>query len=345
MMKKIYLLTLTGLMVTVGVTAQSLRKESGTIGPVNVSSSRVKVITTGENRAVGDTLMYAPFFDIYVNATDQATFALSNDDQDGLVANNGGNWTGSFAFWYTLPPDNTADLTAFDLTAPWADSANFAGATSWFLPAGQADNWLSMGPITVPALGAKLSWRVKTNPAYRDGYRVLVNGTGLDPVADFGSEVIYSRADSYPNATDAIDTVWTYYSVNIPPSYNSSQVYFGFNHTANDMDVLWLDEILMVEFPTMGVDDHEFDGFGLTNVMPNPASDVAYINYQLGKTADVTFVVTDINGKVVSTLYQGSKEMGAYTYPLTVNELNSGIYFVTLKAGNFSSTKKLIVSK
>jgi hypothetical protein len=79
--------------------------------------------------------------------------------------------------------------------------------------------------------------------------------------------------------------------------------------------------------------------------MPNPATDVAYVNYALGANAEVTLMVTDINGKVVANLNQGTKEMGTYNYPLTVSEFNSGVYFVTLKAGQFSSTKKLMVTK
>lgn len=340
-MKKFYSLTLTGLLVG-SLSAQSMQKSNLTSnGAFNVSSSRIKVLEMSEERATGDTLMYAPFFDIYVNPTDQAAFNLSNDDIDGLTASNGGNWTGSFAFWYSI--GDAADLTPFDMTAPWYDSANFAGATSWFTPAGQADNWLSMGPITVPASGAKLSWRVRTNPSWRDGYSVLVNGTGLDPTADFGSEVIYSRTDSYPNATDGVDTVWQYYSANIPPSYNGNPVYFGFHHTANDMDVLWLDEILMVEWPTAGIEDLE--GFGFAQITPNPAINFATINYAIGSTSEVTFTVTDLNGKVVANINQGTKEMGMYNYPLNVTEFNSGVYFVTLKAGQFSSTQKLMVTK
>jgi hypothetical protein len=343
MMKKLYVVTLTGLMVA-GLSAQSLQKGNLSVNGVsNVSNSRIKVLPMSEERALGDTLLYAPFFDIYVNPTDQAGFNLSNDDIDGLTANNGGNWTGSFAFWFTI--GDAADLTPFDMASSWNDSANFTGATSWFAPPGQADNWLSMGPITVPATGATLKWRVKTNPQFKDGYRVLVNGTGLDPTADFGTEVIYSRADVAPNTTDNIDTVWTYYQANIPMSYNGNQVYFGFNHTADDMDVLWLDEILMVESATAGVDNNQFEGFGLNNVMPNPATDFAYINYNLGSNAEVSFVVTDINGKVVANINQGTKDSGTYNYALGVSEFNSGVYFVTLKAGQFSSTKKLLVTK
>lgn len=343
MMKKIYVLTLTGLMVT-GAFAQSPQRANlSSNGSPVLSNSPIRILgLSDDERAIGDTLLYIPFTAIYVNPTDQAAFGLSNDDQDGLTANNGAPWTGSFAFFYSL---SATDETHFDSTAAWADTAFIAGATSWFTPAGQADNWLSFGPITVPATGATLSWRVHTNPQYRDGYSVLVNGTGLDPTVDFGTEVIYSRADENPNDSDFVDTVWTNYSANIPASYNGNPVYFGFHHTANDMDVLWLDEILMVESNTAGIDANQFEGFGFNKIMPNPAVDFAYINYTLGKSSDVTFTVTDINGKVVSSLYQGTKESGTYNYPLGVSELNTGVYFVTLKAGQFSSTKKLMVTK
>lgn len=344
MMKKIYLLTLTGLMVS-AVSAQSLQK--GNLTPTNstsIPSSRIQVIEMTGERAVGDTLMYAPFTDIYVNPTDQGTFTFNNEDVDGLTPYNAGSgWTSDWMFFYSI--GDAADLTAFDMAAPWNDSAFFGAATSWFNPAGQADNWLSMGPITVPAIGAKLSWRVKTNPAYRDGYSVEVNGTGAASTDFSGTEVIYSRTDLYPNTTDAVDTIWTYYSANIPASYNGSQVYFGFHHTANDMDVLWIDEILMVEFPTMGIDDNQFEGFGFNNVMPNPATDLAYFNYSLGKSAEVTFTVTDLNGKVVSVVNQGTKESGTYNYAMNVEEFSAGIYVVSMTAGQFKSTKKLVVGK
>ena len=289
-MKKIYILTLTGLMVT-GLSAQTLQRANPLgVGSPTLSNSPLNIMSIGdEERAVGDTLLYIPFTAIYVNPTDQAAFALSNDDQDGLTANNGAPWTGSFAFFYSL---SATDETHFDSTSTWADTAFIAGATSWFTPLGQADNWLSFGPITVPATGATLTWRVHTNPSYRDGYSVLVNGTGLDPTVDFGTEIIYTRPDSYPNATDNVDTVWTFYSANIPATYNGIPVYFGFHHTANDMDVLWLDEILMVEANTAGIDANQFEGFGFNSVMPNPAVDFATINYTLGKSSAVSFIVT-----------------------------------------------------
>lgn len=339
-MKKIYLLTLTGLFAA-ALTAQT--KSSSVVVNANPFIPSEGFAMDIRQQAVGDTLLYIPFVDIYVNPTDQASFQFNNEDVDGLTPYNAGlGWTSNWMFFYSI--GDAADLTPFDIASPWNDSAFFAAATSWFNPAGQADNWMSFGPITVPAIGAKLQWRVKTNPAYRDGYSVEVNGTGVASTDFSGTEIIYSRTDLYPNTTDNIDTVWTYYNVNIPPSYNGSPVYVGFHHTANDMDVLWLDEILMTEYPTASI-ENEFEGFNFSNIMPNPAKDIVYVNYAIGSTSEVSFHITDINGRVVANMNLGSKEIGNYNTTIDVSTFNAGIYFVTLKAGQFSSTQKLVVGK
>lgn len=338
-MKKIYLLTLTGLFAA-ALTAQTKSNSVVVTADPFIPSEGFAVDV--RTQAVGDTLLYIPFTAIFVNPTDQASFQFNNEDVDGLTPYNAGSgWTSDWMFWYNTTP---GEATPFDMASPWADTAFYTSATSWFNPAGQADNWLSFGPITVPAIGAKLQWRVKTNPAYRDGYTVEVNGTGVMSTDFTGTEVIYTRTELYPNTTDNIDTVWTYYNVNIPPSYNGSPVYVGFHHYTYDMDVLWLDEILMTEFPTAGI-ENTMDGFNFSNIMPNPAKDIVYVKYAIGTTSEVTFNVTDINGRVVANINLGAKEMGDYTSTIDVSTFNAGIYFVTLKAGQFSSTQKLVVGK
>ncbi|MFA5032449.1 MAG: T9SS type A sorting domain-containing protein [bacterium] len=41
----------------------------------------------------------------------------------------------------------------------------------------------------------------------------------------------------------------------------------------------------------------------------------------------------------------GEKEAGSYTVDLDAKKLPSGIYFSTLTAGNYKSTKKLVLMK
>ena len=92
----------------------------------------------------------------------------------------------------------------------------------------------------------------------------------------------------------------------------------------------------------------------LTNY-PNPFNPETWIPYQLAKPADVTLAICDINGHVVRTLKLGHQRAGVYYSRIRAahwdgkNEqgerVASGIYFYTLKAGNFSATKKMLIRK
>jgi len=55
--------------------------------------------------------------------------------------------------------------------------------------------------------------------------------------------------------------------------------------------------------------------------------------------------VYNILGKEVATLVNKNKPVGMYNVQFTMNNLPSGIYFYTLKAGSFSDTKKMLLLK
>ncbi len=60
---------------------------------------------------------------------------------------------------------------------------------------------------------------------------------------------------------------------------------------------------------------------------------------------NVTLTVYDILGRKVATLVNELKPPGDYSVKFSGNGLPSGIYFYTLRAGNFSTTKKMILMK
>lgn len=76
-------------------------------------------------------------------------------------------------------------------------------------------------------------------------------------------------------------------------------------------------------------------------VYPNPASNRANINLVLESNESVTLQIIDISGKVVRNRDYGQLN-GAYTLPIGLNDLESGIYFVNLLIGNQAITQKLI---
>ena len=88
---------------------------------------------------------------------------------------------------------------------------------------------------------------------------------------------------------------------------------------------------------------------------PNPFNPETWIPYQLAKPAEVTVSIHTADGKLVRTLALGQlpagvyqeKDRAAYWDGTNVQgePVASGVYFYTLKAGDFSATKKMLIRK
>jgi hypothetical protein len=55
--------------------------------------------------------------------------------------------------------------------------------------------------------------------------------------------------------------------------------------------------------------------------------------------------VFDLIGREVTTLVNETKAPGSYTVQFNGANLPSGLYLYSMKAGNFTSTKKLMLTK
>lgn len=88
---------------------------------------------------------------------------------------------------------------------------------------------------------------------------------------------------------------------------------------------------------------------------PNPFNPETWIPYQLAKPADVSLTIYAANGAVVRTLTLGHQAAGIYQNRSRAiywdgkndvgEEVASGIYFYTLIADDFKSTRKLLIRK
>ena len=78
---------------------------------------------------------------------------------------------------------------------------------------------------------------------------------------------------------------------------------------------------------------------------PNPFNPETTINFQLPADKFVTLKVYDITGREVSTLVNGYKSKGKYEIKFHLANLASGIYYYSLKAGNFFKTRKMLFLK
>ncbi|HVO76296.1 MAG TPA: T9SS type A sorting domain-containing protein, partial [Ignavibacteriaceae bacterium] len=84
---------------------------------------------------------------------------------------------------------------------------------------------------------------------------------------------------------------------------------------------------------------------------PNPFNPSTKIQYTVGSPANgtgrqfVTLKVYDILGNEIITLVNEEKQPGQYEIEFNAKALSSGIYFYRLQAGNYNSTRKMILLK
>jgi len=85
--------------------------------------------------------------------------------------------------------------------------------------------------------------------------------------------------------------------------------------------------------------------FKLHNNYPNPFNPTTNLEFGISELGFVTLKVYDVSGKEVMTLVNEQKAPGYYTVSFNGANLSSGIYFYSIKAGDFVSTKKMTLLK
>ncbi len=78
---------------------------------------------------------------------------------------------------------------------------------------------------------------------------------------------------------------------------------------------------------------------------PNPFNPTTVIEYQIPQQGLVSLKVFDILGREVATIVNGVQTAGTHSITFDGSKLSSGVYFYSLKTGNFFGVKKLILMK
>jgi len=79
---------------------------------------------------------------------------------------------------------------------------------------------------------------------------------------------------------------------------------------------------------------------------PNPFNGETTIEFDINKQSKVSLFVTDVTGKVIATLLNGSnKEEGVHQFRFEGNHLTQGIYYCTLIANDKATTQKMMLMK
>jgi hypothetical protein len=118
------------------------------------------------------------------------------------------------------------------------DDANnvLAVSTSWYTPAGTANDWIITPAITIPAGGATLKFRTRSaDPNFADGFEVRCGNT---PNIAGQTNLLLSVA--------AEQATWNNRFISLN-SFAGQTIHISFRNNSNDKLVLFLDDILVQE--------------------------------------------------------------------------------------------------
>ncbi len=96
----------------------------------------------------------------------------------------------------------------------------------------------------------------------------------------------------------------------------------------------------------------KFSGVGIANlvesgsfskVYPNPMSNTAMIEFTLETSGNVQIAIYNAVGQAVRTVLNEERTSGVHTVTFDRGELNHGLYFYSIKAGNKVETQKLMI--
>ena len=87
------------------------------------------------------------------------------------------------------------------------------------------------------------------------------------------------------------------------------------------------------------------EGFSLHQNYPNPFNPSTEISYHIPVSSMVSLRVYDMLGREVAILINGQQVSGNHTITFNASDLSSGVYFYTIRTGEFSQTRKMLLVK
>ncbi|WP_343634876.1 T9SS type A sorting domain-containing protein [Fluviicola sp.] len=103
-----------------------------------------------------------------------------------------------------------------------------------------------------------------------------------------------------------------------------------------------------VEAPVVRLDFNDYTGIkeftsaSNVSVYPNPFVGTTEVKFDLKADASVSAVVTDLSGRTVATVPASQMAAGSQTIAIDGTSFQAGIYNVTLKVGNETTTKRIV---
>ena len=95
----------------------------------------------------------------------------------------------------------------------------------------------------------------------------------------------------------------------------------------------------------VGVDEEAPAAISVAQNAPNPFNPTTTISFSLAEAGTVTIDVFNIAGQKVDTIVNEFMDAGSHSVVFDASEFSAGVYFYTVKSGDFSKTMKMTLVK
>ena len=95
---------------------------------------------------------------------------------------------------------------------------------------------------------------------------------------------------------------------------------------------------------TVGINEkHEIPAFTVGQNFPNPVNGLTKVNVYLMNSGNLSLKVTNLTGQTLMSMEKSNVQPGVSQFVIDASQLSAGVYFYTVKQGDKSITKKMVI--
>jgi hypothetical protein len=162
---------------------------------------------------------------------------------------------------------------------------------------------------------------------------------------------IYRRIDngSFIQQDSVTENVWTDYNFNFSNNDITTHLYYyvkAYNNISSSDPSNTVDAVAEKSLHKNNqVNSSGRFQYLLEQNYPNPFNPTTSISYSLKRDGYVSLKVYDILGKEVTDLVNQNQKEGYHSVNFDASKLPSGVYIYSIKAGEFTSSRKMLLIK
>lgn len=203
----------------------------------------------------------------------------------------------------------------------------------------------NVGNFAQASTTSKISMKVRSKMPV--GTKIDIQlGSRTDQTYPGGVHSVYTGTTTVINQWETLTFNLTEVPVGgFPYAGSIDKMVIFFNATASAQDTVYFDDLNGPMNEPVTIGENTRKQMKISQNKPNPAQDRTVVTIDLVSSANISMTVYDMLGKAVLTPVNQQLNAGSHDVVVNCQNLTNGVYFYTIKNGEFSYTSRMIVSK